>query len=254
MIPAGLIRVVFSTPFLYDVNDNGVLDLVIGERSGNLNYYENKGTKEVYEFSSTPTNSFFGEIDVRSPGSFSGTSYSSPWIGALDSSGDIYVVSGSLEGKIKLYKMVIGNIYTGAFPEITHEYSNIDMGERTSLSIADITNNGRLDMVVGNYRGGFTLFSQGTEVSTGQTLRNDIQLTLFPNPANQSVSLQWSNLVNIVEVKILDLSGKDLIINRVIDERHTTTFDVSPLMPGIYFCEVSDEQGVQSVRKFVIQR
>ena len=44
---------------IIDMNRDGLLDLVIGERNGNINYFENMGTAENPAFPSTPTNNFF---------------------------------------------------------------------------------------------------------------------------------------------------------------------------------------------------
>src|SRR5690606_10493808 len=34
----------FSAPFIYDVDDDGVLDLIIGRRNGTIHYHRNQGT------------------------------------------------------------------------------------------------------------------------------------------------------------------------------------------------------------------
>ena len=39
-----------SAPTLFDYNEDGLLDLFIGEYEGNINYYENIGSKELSKF------------------------------------------------------------------------------------------------------------------------------------------------------------------------------------------------------------
>ena len=56
----------FATPQLVDVNRDGTLDLLVGERSGTLNYFENTGTTSSPDFGSVPTDGFFGGIVVPS--------------------------------------------------------------------------------------------------------------------------------------------------------------------------------------------
>ena len=52
----------FATPFLIDIDRNGTIDLVVGERNGNLNYYQNTGLPENFEF--TLITESFGGIDL----------------------------------------------------------------------------------------------------------------------------------------------------------------------------------------------
>ncbi|MEA3504893.1 MAG: VCBS repeat-containing protein, partial [Bacteroidota bacterium] len=52
----------FSAPQLYDINKDGLIDLVVGEKEGNLNYYENIGTscEPVFSF----VTEMLGGVDV----------------------------------------------------------------------------------------------------------------------------------------------------------------------------------------------
>ncbi len=53
-----------AKPQIIDVNRDGLPDLLVGERSGTINYFENIGTPQSADFSASPNNDFFGEIDV----------------------------------------------------------------------------------------------------------------------------------------------------------------------------------------------
>ncbi|MEL6944604.1 MAG: VCBS repeat-containing protein, partial [Bacteroidota bacterium] len=67
-----------STPHLVDINQDGLLDLLIGENSGNVNYFENRGTQTQSNFdpdvSQVPNNQIFGRIDAREPQFITGSS------------------------------------------------------------------------------------------------------------------------------------------------------------------------------------
>jgi len=79
-----------AAPELFDVDGDGLLDLTIGERNGNLNYYENTGTATdpVFELVSE----FFGSVTVKEDGEVTG--YSIPRYAYLQS-GQLYLVIGS---------------------------------------------------------------------------------------------------------------------------------------------------------------
>ena len=54
----------FSSPQMVDVNRDGKLDLIIGERTGTINYYENTGTPFAPQFTLATTQ--FGGLNVLS--------------------------------------------------------------------------------------------------------------------------------------------------------------------------------------------
>jgi hypothetical protein len=87
----------FATPFLYDVDGDLLLDLVIGERNGNLNFYHNEGTASVPTFVLDDVK--WGGVDMRKNGLSFG--YSSPFL--FDDDGEIQMLVGSESGVIDLY-------------------------------------------------------------------------------------------------------------------------------------------------------
>lgn len=92
----------FATPQLFDLDNDGLLDLVIGEMTGNLNYYRNEGTATAPQF--VLADASFGGIDMRSPGLSFG--YSAPF---LFRNGDQTVLMvGSESGRIAVYDELDG--------------------------------------------------------------------------------------------------------------------------------------------------
>jgi len=122
----------FSTPQLVDVNRDGRLDLIIGERNGNLNYYENTGTLASPAFTLISNN--FGGVDVKKNGFVTG--YSVPFLTTLDATNKYYLLVGSESGYIYLYGNIEGNL-TGNFTLIDSLFQNISEGLRASVSSAD---------------------------------------------------------------------------------------------------------------------
>ncbi|TNF29361.1 MAG: T9SS type A sorting domain-containing protein [Bacteroidetes bacterium] len=66
----------FATPILFDVDNDQLLDLVIGERNGNLNYYHNDGTSTNPVFSLADAK--WGGVDMKRNGLSFG--YSAPFL------------------------------------------------------------------------------------------------------------------------------------------------------------------------------
>ena len=86
-----------ATPQLFDVNGDTLLDLIIGERNGNLNYYENTGSSSNPVF--TLVSEDFGGVDVRKAGFNIG--YSAPFMFKLNNALQLFV--GSESGDIHQY-------------------------------------------------------------------------------------------------------------------------------------------------------
>ncbi len=86
-----------AAPQLFDVNGDTLLDLVIGERNGNLNYYENTGTANNPIFSLMSED--FGGVDVRKQGFNIG--YSTPFMFKVNNETQLFV--GSESGDIHQY-------------------------------------------------------------------------------------------------------------------------------------------------------
>lgn len=254
----------FSSPFIHDINGDSLPDLIVGEKAGNgtaqrrgeVNYFENIGTASNFVFDTLPTNDVFGEIDVRIPGFPNG--YCSPVISALDSSGELYVLSGSEEGTIKAFEFDQSKIYSGAFTKRFNAYSGIDEGERTSIAIADLNNDGKMEMVVGNYRGGLAFFSQSdtiyTEMASGDFIGDDaFEVNIFPNPSSGSLYLQLSNYRSVkVNLDLFDMMGKK-IWSVVTEVQPIMQLQLPTTSSGVYFLRMTIGSATQ-LNKIVISQ
>lgn len=87
----------YATPYLFDIDGDTILDLIIGERNGNLNYYHNDGTPSTPVF--TLIDDAFGGVDMRLAGLSFG--YSAPFLFMQDD--EVKMLVGSESGEIHLY-------------------------------------------------------------------------------------------------------------------------------------------------------
>jgi hypothetical protein len=125
------------------------------------------------------------------------------------------MVIGSESGLMRLYGG-IDNVFDEAFTLITDNYGNVKDGGRVSPALADIDQDGFYEMVVGNKRGGLTLYN--TELAVGTTAVDDpddlqINARLYPNPARDIVHLSFggSTSVQVAQVEIWDSMGRLLM-------------------------------------------
>lgn len=90
----------FAAPCLFDVDGDDLLDLVIGERNGNLNFYQNTGTVDVPVFTAADSN--WGGVDMRRNGLSFG--FSTPFL--FEHNGEIQMLVGSESGIVELYNEI----------------------------------------------------------------------------------------------------------------------------------------------------
>ena len=130
-----------SVPTFTDLDGDGDLDLVAGERHGLLKLFERTGADTFVERTGD-ANPFDG-IDV-------GTGYSAPAFTDLDGDGDLDLVVGEYHGTLKFFER------TGAdtFVERTGDanpFNGIDVGPNSKPGFFDFDGDGDLDLAVADW-------------------------------------------------------------------------------------------------------
>ena len=81
---------------------------------------------------------------------------------------------------------------------------------------------------------------------------NEINLGLFPNPANQILHIYTSGPMQEKWIEVLDLNGKMLIKEKT--RKNNTALAVDRLPAGLYFLKITARDGtILSGRKFMKQ-
>ncbi len=130
-----------SAPTFVDIDNDGDMDLFIGESAGDINYYENTGDAANAAFASGVRNPFgFVDIGVDAELTFAD----------LDGDGDLDAISGEDSGSLFYFE----NTGTSETPSFAAPTSNpfglSDIGHESSPTFADIDGDGDLDLVVGH--------------------------------------------------------------------------------------------------------
>jgi hypothetical protein len=83
---------------------------------------------------------------------------------------------------------------------------------------------------------------------------DNLKVTLFPNPANDLLAIQYNGLLKeTIKVQMFDISGK-LIIETAINQGSTIAYmDISTVYNGVYLMQLSNNE-FTSVQKVIIQR
>jgi len=250
---------VFNTPVLFDLDRDGLLDLIMGNRKGKLVYFRNTGTSTEPVF--TFITDSLGRVDVTNY-NLSYDGFSTPFF-FRDGMQETRLIVGAEEGIIHYYTHIDGNLQ-GRFTEsdslgvlIGNSSLDIRDGLRTAPTMGHLSDPYFYDLIDGNFSGGLNYYS--SKITPGiseKSLLPEYHIRIFPNPANDQVTIGLYPVTGSFPptpglpvlrdklssrgkgspaesgLKIYDLLG------RTISEfpfSQKTTFSVSAFPEGIYF-------------------
>lgn len=228
----------FATPQIVDVDNDGKLDLLIGEERGTVNFCRNEGTTTVPVFTVANINPLFGNINVSKyiPNSIA-FGYSTPKF--FKYNGQSRIISGSQQGYIYLYENIDNNL-NGSFTLVDSTLSQIWEGERAVPEISDINNDGNPDLFLGNYAGGLSFF-KFDDVAGAINLKSEKKVTISPNPSQNTISIQ-ANINRVFSVSVIDLNQRIILWENGFSSS-SGNINVSGLKPGYYILKVSSSEG-----------
>ena len=223
----------YATPQIVDMDANGTNDLVIGARNGKLAYYRHTGTTTIPVMDSITH--FFGGVKSALPGYITGYSY--PCV--FKQGGVTNMLVGNESGFIRRYNNIDGNL-GGTFTWVDSTFLDIWQGTRTAPHLSDINNDGKLDLIVGNYEGGVS-FYKGVNALTTANLDNLIHFNfdLFPNPTNSTFNIHILNEENkTYALELYNVMGQLIASEKI--EHNILTLSTQNLSQGVYICKVSE--------------
>lgn len=206
------------SPQLFDLDGDGLLDLLAGNHNGIIQYRRNIGTSTTPLFTNN-TNAFLGGVDMRKPGSPTG--HATPFMTTYN--GSKILICGSESGLVRVFNNIENNINTGGvFTELTQANKGITQadsstqireGEFAKPAVADINNNGRLDILIGINQGGLIWVEAPDTVAVGihsPNLAQQNPISIYPNPSRTNLSITLPNNLqqqNPSNLQLYDING-----------------------------------------------
>tara|TARA_B110001450_G_scaffold13611_1_gene12819 strand:+ start:1182 stop:3350 length:2169 start_codon:yes stop_codon:yes gene_type:complete len=224
----------FASPQLIDVNRDGLLDILIGEQSGTINYCENTGTLTNAIFDTVISN--FGGIDIES--NIISAGFSNPTL--FDNNGNYELYVGSYTGETYVFDNIDNNL-TGSFDSL--RILNTNEGGKNKIAINDINNDQKPDLLIGNYSGGLSYFNGDSIVISNTFYTNSPKLKIYPNPSSQYLIVSSYMTGNI---EIINTLGATILIQN--KTKKTARIDLRALKKGLYFIKLNNQKS-----KLVIQ-
>ena len=236
----------YPAPQFVDVNRDGKIDLLVGKRNGAINYYMNTSSGSVVSFSLVTT--VFGNVNVAPQASLVG--YSVPQL--VEEGGIFNLYVGSVSGHIYHYNNIENNL-TGVFQLADSSYLDISEGDRVSPAIADLNGDGYLDAVLGNYAGGVSYFKGVNVVSDNSIHAETSLLIMFPNPAQQQLTIKIVNALieSSKQITVYNTLGEIVYHQKINSNNFAIATD--SWANGVYFMMMETGNQVTS-KKFVVNR
>ena len=207
-----------AKPQIIDLDNDGLKDLIVGEKNNELNFFKNIGTSVNPTFNSEADN----YPNTRQAGMiYSGNNFDTqngaPFL--FKSGGKYNMMMGTEDVGFTTYSEIEGNVYK-SFQVLSEKTGNIRQGRKVTCSLADIDNDGFYEMAVGNERGGLAFFNTTyrTEntTSSSDVTKSRISVNMYPNPAGSYVYIHVDQfdpkleLYNLVGMKITDLKNNEI--------------------------------------------
>ena len=171
-----------ATPFLYDINNDNLYDLIIGQVNGTLSYAENTGTANDPIYNSLMED--FGGISVNNDESLYG--FSTPYV--FEQNNEINILIGSESGRIYHYRSVDNNL-SNNFDLISDDFQGINEGKNTAVLFEDFTADNKRDLFLGMETGGLFYFKNDSNATSTNKNIYKSSIDIFPNPFNNFIKI-----------------------------------------------------------------
>ena len=231
----------FATPQLFDLDRDGKLDLLIGNRRGQIAYYRNTSANGSISFQLET--STLGDVDVRDY-TLSYFGFATPCF--FRQNNETLLLCGNEQGKLFLYNNIDNNL-SGSFslqttwlPEQTGtQHLPIQEGIRVGVAVGELNNDNYPDLIVGNYAGGFAYFEGRTGIPVSIREAEATSVKCYPNPATEFIYIETAN-DDITQVQIFDLTGRKILETKFIGQFYP--LNINSLSPSIYILKLINDE------------
>lgn len=241
-----------AAPQLFDLDNDGRLDLLIGMQNGKIAWYRNTGTSPTPVY--TLMTASLGNVDVKGdPNLFGFDGYATPFF--YREGGKTHLLVGAFSGAIAQYS--VPAVVTNSYVLVTPAVNGFNEGSNATVWYEDVNNDGKRDLFIGNGGGGLNFFSTRSlfvGLNAYAPANMDAQVTVFPNPVQDVLYLRF-DMVDFfrADLSVYDVLGKEVVRAELLSD--SSNVDISGLNKGMYFAtvEVTTQSGKQVLTRKIIK-
>jgi len=252
------IGVDWPSPELIDINNDGDLDLFVGQYESQVIYYENIGTPEEFAFNYT-TGDYLNTPLIE--GDLASLAF-----GDLDNDGDYDIIRGhaydfltDLNSYLDFYRNE-GTPYLPEFSLEITEFLDIKLTYLAEPFLTDIDTDGDLDLFVSDFCGGVS-FWRNNEINSvnrePSTVNRSFTLQpCYPNPFNVVTTIPFTLDRQLpVKIMVYNQLGQNVVtlFDGVMDSgKHQVNWDAGNVSSGVYLIRLYTQTGYSESRKVML--
>ena len=229
-----------------DIDQDGLQDILLGKSTGSLQYWRNIGTGTAPRFSLID-GSFLGienDFDFQNMALFTSD---------LDADGRDDIIIGTGDGFLKIFgdfRMHNADILPASeiiYNNLLQNYGAINFGGVIHPIAGNIFNSDKPAILIGTVLGGVMMLKN----DEGQTLPEEPQVDIFPNPVAEGESLFFRPDRNVL-IQVYTLLGQKLTETYFVPANQQYPLPIHRLSSGMYIARISF-RGKSYGKKFIVR-
>ncbi len=248
-----------DSPFFYDMDGDGDLDMLLGtdsqngtnQNSGAIHYIRRVGVNPAAFASWQMFTDNFGKIPR-----IQGRMGLRPVIADLNRDLQPDLITTDDSGVIQIYPDALLNLsgtFVGQNIIQTNSLLGITgptaLGMNLHLASADLDNDQKPDFVIGTNGGGLVYLKNTGQLLGVNKALETLKLSVYPNPANEILNVISPEKIN---VSVYDMAGK-LLQESQNGFQKAHYIETKDLKPGVYFLKIATSDFRSAGRSFIVQ-
>jgi hypothetical protein len=242
-----------DSPAFYDLDGDGLTDVLVGRFSGRLLYYRNVGshTNPAYQLAN---NELGGLGDNISRGNLK------IFVRDLNGNGKPELITGDRSGHISIYQDITDHLQSGFLPitkTLMHPLAD-SLGEarlsHTHLApvLADLDNDGKPDLIAGTREGGLLFLSNQSTVSSPDSEQPGpvSELSISPNPSYGEIRVYSPDTGTLTIYNVL---GQALTQPYSFESGQIHFVNTTVWAQGVYLFRFVTSSGQAVTKRIVVQ-